>query len=406
MTDLTAFRTEVRAWLAANYPPELRDPNTEVDEEAIWGGRPYQGATDLVSVWKDRMAAKGWTAPTWPTEYGGDGLSREQAAVLQSEMIKGGCRLPLASFGIWMLGPVLLEYANEAQKKRYLPQIVRGDIRWCQGYSEPGAGSDLAGLQTRAEDKGDHWLVNGQKVWTSYADKADWIFALVRTDTAKKHEGISFLLIDMATPGVEPRPIKLISGSSPFCETFFTDVSVPKDQLVGKVGGGWEIAKRLLQYERQNISGSMVSSSSSGGGGMGQSAGDLAEVAIEFIGLDDTGRLADGDLRARVTANKMASQCFMLTQKRLAEEARSGGPSAATSIIKYVGATLGIERNELLIEAMGLQGLGWEGEGFTDRELQQTRAWLRSKGNSIEGGTSEINLNVVAKQVLGLRDHQ
>ncbi|RYG04744.1 MAG: acyl-CoA dehydrogenase [Caulobacteraceae bacterium] len=406
MTDLTAFRAEVRAWLEANYPPELKTADTVLDEEAVWGGRKYQGATDPLSQWKDRMAAKGWTAPTWPREYGGGGLSAQEAAVLQSELNKGGYRLPLASFGVWMLGPVLLEYASEEQKRRFIPEIVRGDIRWCQGYSEPGAGSDLAGLQMRCEDKGDHWLVNGQKIWTSYADKADWIFALVRTDTSKKHEGVSFLLIDMTTPGVEPKPILLISGSSPFCETFFTDVKVPKDQLVGKLNGGWEIAKRLLQYERQNISGSMVSSARSGGGGMGQAAGELAEVAVEYVGLDATGRLADADLRARITANKMASQCFHFTQKRLAEEARSGGPSAATSIIKYAGATLGIERNELLVEAMGLHGLGWSGDAFTDREIQQTRAWLRSKGNSIEGGTSEINLNVVAKQVLGLRDHQ
>ena len=406
MTDLAAFRTEVRDWLAANYPDVLKDPDAVVDEEAVWGGRPYQGATDPLSVWKTRMAEKGWTAPMWPKAYGGGGLTHEENAILNSEMTKGGYRIPLASFGLWMLGPVLLEYANEEQKQKFLPQIVRGEIRWCQGYSEPGAGSDLAGLQTKAEDKGDHWLVNGQKVWTSYADKADWIFCLVRTDTAKKHEGISFLLIDMATPGVEPKPIKLISGSSPFCETFLNDVKAPKDQLVGKVGGGWEIAKRLLQYERQNITGSMVSSARGGGGGMGQAAGDLAEVAVEFVGVDAGGRLLDPELRARITVNRMAAQCFQLTQKRLADEAKSGGPSAATSIIKYAGATIGMERQELLVEAMGLMGLGWEGEGFTDRELSQTRAWLRSKANSIEGGTSEVNLNVVAKQVLGLREHQ
>jgi alkylation response protein AidB-like acyl-CoA dehydrogenase len=283
---------------------------------------------------------------------------------------------------------------------------VRGEIRWCQGYSEPGAGSDLAGLQMKCEDMGDHWLVNGQKIWTSYANKADWIFALVRTDTSKKHEGISFLLIDMASPGVDPRPLQIISGSSPFCETFFTDVKVPKDQLVGKLNGGWEIAKRLLQYERQNISGSMVQAGGAGGG-MGRTAGPLEDVAREYVGVDGAGRLADADLRARITGNKMGSHCFQLTQRRLTEESRAGGPSAATSIIKYAGAELGKERNELLVEAMGLKGLGWEGgEGFTERELDQTRAWLRSKGNSIEGGTSEVNLNVVAKRVLGLLDHQ
>ena len=219
-------------------------------------------------------------------------------------------------------------------------------------------------------------------------------------------EGISFLLIDMTNKGVEPRPLLIISGSSPFCETFFTDVSVPKDQLVGKLNGGWEIAKRLLQYERQNISGSMVQSGGAGGG-MGRQAGALEDVAREFVGLGQDGRLVDADLRARITNNKMASQCFHLTQRRIAEEQKAGGPSAATSIIKYAGAELGKERNELLVEAMGVQGLGWEGgEGFSERELDQTRAWLRSKGMSIEGGTSEVQLNVVAKRVLNLLDHQ
>jgi alkylation response protein AidB-like acyl-CoA dehydrogenase len=406
VADLEAFRTEVRDWLSANYPAELRDPKAELDEEAIWGGRKYLTSTDPQKLWINRMAERGWTAPTWPREYGGGGLSKAEAKVLEEEMARGKYRIPLASFGLWMLGPVLLEYANEEQKKRYLPQIVKGEIRWCQGYSEPGAGSDLAGLAMKCEDKGDHWLVNGQKIWTSYANKADWIFALVRTDTTKKHEGISFLLIDMTTKGVDPRPLLIISGASPFCETFFTDVVVPKDQLVGKLNGGWEIAKRLLQYERQNISGSMVQSGGAGGG-MGRQAGTLEDVAREYVGLGADGRLSDADLRARITINKMATQCFGLTQRRIAEEQRSGGPSAATSIIKYAGAELGKERNELLVEAMGVQGLGWEGgEGFSERELDQTRAWLRSKGMSIEGGTSEVQLNVVAKRVLNLLDHQ
>jgi alkylation response protein AidB-like acyl-CoA dehydrogenase len=299
-----------------------------------------------------------------------------------------------------MLGPVLLEYGSEAQKAEHLPKIVGGDIRWCQGYSEPGAGSDLAGLQTRCEDAGDHWLINGQKIWTSYANKADWCFCLVRTDTSKKHEGISFVLIDMTSPGVETRPIKLISGESPFCETFFTDLRVPKENLVGRVGGGWEIAKRLLQYERQNISGGF-----GGGGGAGGSAGDLGQIAKRYVGTLDDGSVADPDLRARISRNKMDFQAFYLTIGRVAAESRaSNGPSAATSIIKYAAATLAQERSELMIEAMGHQGLGWQGEGFTSGEIMAARGWLRSKGNSIEGGTSEVNLNVVAKRVLGLPD--
>ncbi|MDB5451202.1 MAG: acyl-CoA dehydrogenase, partial [Phenylobacterium sp.] len=329
--DTDAFRAEVRAWLEANYPAELRDPNAQTDPEAVWGGRAFEGSQDPQIVWMRRVAEQGWTAPAWPKDYGGGGLAPQQARALEQELAAGRYRAPLASFGLWMLGPVLLEYATEAQKREHLPKIVNGQIRWCQGYSEPGAGSDLASLATRCEDKGDHWLINGQKIWTSYADKADWCFCLVRTDTTKKHEGISFVLIDMRTPGVETRPIQLISGESPFCETFFTDVKIPKENLVGKVNGGWEIAKRLLQYERQNISGGF-----GGGGGAGGSAGDLGQIAKQYVGLDAEGRVADGGLRDRITKNKMDFQALFQTIGRTAAESKAGnGPSAATSIIKY-----------------------------------------------------------------------
>jgi alkylation response protein AidB-like acyl-CoA dehydrogenase len=399
--DLETFRAETRAWLEQNYPPSLNAPMAE--DEAPWGGRRATWNNPDAKLWLDRMAQRGWTAPTWPREYGGGGLSKDQNKVLEQELRRLKARPALLSFGISMLGPVLLEYATEAQKQRFIPPIVRGEIRWCQGYSEPGAGSDLAALQTRCEDitdqnGGDHWLINGQKVWTSYADQADWIFCLVRTDTGKKHEGISFVLFDMASPGVEARPIKLISGSSPFCETFFDNVKVPKDQLVGKVNGGWDIAKRLLQYERQNISASGFGA----GGGL-----DLVDVAKTEVGVDPQGRLADGDLRGRIADHRMDAHAFTLTVRRAEQESKAGnGPSAAVSIIKYAAAKLNQERFELMVEAMGLQGLGWEGEGFTPEELAVTRGLLRSKGNSIEGGTSEINLNVVAKRVLGLLDHQ
>jgi alkylation response protein AidB-like acyl-CoA dehydrogenase len=398
--DLDAFRADVRAWLEANYPAELRDSKATTDPEAVWGGRAFQGSDDPQIVWMRRVAEQGWTAPTWPKELGGGGLSPQQARALEQELAAGRYRSPLASFGVWMLGPVLLEYANEDQKREHLPKIVKGEIRWCQGYSEPGAGSDLASLQTKCEDKGDHWLINGQKIWTSYADKADWCFCLVRTDTSKKHEGISFVLIDMSSPGVETRPIQLISGESPFCETFFTDVKIPKENLVGRVNGGWEIAKRLLQYERQNISGGFGD-----GGGAGGSAGDLGEIAKRYVGTDASGRVADADLRGRITRNKMDFAAFRQTIARVAAESKgSNGPSAATSIIKYAAASFAQERSELMVEALGSQGLGWEGEGYSSPELLAVRGWLRSKGNSIEGGTSEINVNVVAKRVLGLPD--
>ena len=398
--ELDAFRGEARAWLAANYPPELRDPEPRSDPDAEWGGRRFVGSDDPQCVWMRRMAERGWTAPTWPKAYRGGGLSTAEAQVLEEEMAAGAYRKPLYSFGLLMLGPALLEYASEAQKQEHLPRIVRGEIRWCQGYSEPGAGSDLAGLATRCEDKGDHWLINGSKIWTSYADKADWCFCLVRTDATAKHGGISFVLIDMASPGVETRPIPLISGESPFCETFFTDVKVPKENLVGRVNGGWEIAKRLLQYERMNISASF-----GGGGSVGGVSGDIAAIAKDYVGVDAEGRLADPDLRARITRNKMDFRALALTIERSeAESAAAGGPSAATSIIKYAAAAFAQERSELVVEAMGAQGLGWEGQDFSAQEIAAVRGWLRAKANSSEGGTSEINLNVVAKRVLGLPD--
>jgi alkylation response protein AidB-like acyl-CoA dehydrogenase len=205
----------------------------------------------------------------------------------------------------------------------------------------------------------------------------------------------------MKTPGVETRPIKLISGESPFCETFFTDVKIPKENMVGQLNGGWAIAKRLLQYERQNISGGFGS-----GGGAGGSSGDLGEIAKRYVGVDETGAVADADLRSRITKNKMDFQAFYQTIARVAAESKasSNGPSAATSIIKYAAAAFAQERSELMVEAMGAQGLGWEGEAFSPAELVATHGWLRSKGNSIEGGTSEVNVNVVAKRVLGLPD--
>ena len=396
MTELDTFRAETRAWLEENCPESMRTPMPE--RETPWGGRNADFPNPDTKVWLDRMASRGWTAPEWPAEYGGGGLSKDQARILQQEMSRINARTPLASFGLWMLGPALLEFASEEQKKKYLGEIVRGEIRWCQGYSEPGAGSDLAGLQTKAEDKGDHYLVNGQKVWTSYADQCDWIFCLVRTNSSVKHDGISFLLIDMDTPGVEARPIKLISGASPFCETFLTDVVVPKENLVGELNKGWTIAKRLLEHER-----TMISAMGMGGGGAA-SMGGMEAMAKENFG-EDGDKIANPAIREAVTNHKMDHQAFALTLKRAADEAKAGqGMGAAASIFKYYGTELNKRRFELLLDVMGTQALGWEGEGFDARELSITRSWLRSKGNSIEGGTSEVQLNVIAKRVLGLPD--
>ena len=398
--DTEAFRAEARTWLEANFPEGFRrDPSRQA---AMAAGLADDESADA-KAWRTAMGEKGWGTPTWPAEYGGGGLSRQEARVLAEEMARIGARNPIGGMGVMMFGPTLVEYGTPELKRQHLPGIIKGEVRWCQGYSEPGAGSDLAGLQTRAEDKGDHWLVNGSKIWTSGANFADRCFCLVRTDTTKKHEGISFLLIDMKAPGVETRPIRLINGTSPFCETFFTDVKVPKDQLFGPLNGGWTVAKRLLQFERDNISAGL------GGGNIGQPSPlpTVIEAARDYVGVDDKGRIADSDLRRRITDHLMEARSFQLTVRRAADEAKSNqGPSAATSIMKYAGAKIAQERNELLCEAMGTQSLGWDGEAFSPAEITAFRTMLRSKANSIEGGTSEINLNVVSKRVLGLPDRK
>ncbi len=393
--DLDTFRDETRQWLEANCPAGVRTPMPE--DETPWGGRKAVYKNPDSKLWLERMGARGWTAPLWPKEYGGGGLSKAENRVLQEELRRIRARPALYSFGLWMLGPALLEYASEEQKKEYIPRIVRGEIRWCQGYSEPGAGSDLAGLQTFAEDKGDYYLVNGQKVWTSYANYADWIFCLVRTDKSKKHDGISFLLFDMETPGVSTRPIKLISGSSPFCETFFDNVKVPKRNLVGTLGGGWTIAKALLSHER-----TMISEMGLGGALGGGATEGMAKLAKDYAGADGN-RIADPVLRDRIAAHDIRGKAFSLTVRRADAEARAGAnPGALASMFKYYGTEHNKNRFELLVEILGNRAFGWEGEGFTPRELDTTRQWLRSKGNSIEGGTSEVQLNVVSKRVLGL----
>lgn len=394
MTSLAQFQSDTRAWLAANCPASMRTPMPE--DERCWGGRRAVFRNPDSKLWLERMAARGWTVPTWPREYGGGGLSREEAAVLKTEMEALGCRQPLFGFGISMLGPVLLKHGSEAQKAQFLPPIARGEIRWCQGYSEPGAGSDLANLRTRAEDCGDHYRVNGQKIWTSYAHLSDWIFCLVRTSTESKHGGISFLLLDMASPGVEARPITLISGASVFCETFFTDVDVPKAQLVGQINGGWTIAKELLQHER-----GMISS-------IGRTIGGTVPAVEVFARArcsEDGGPIDDPVLRDAIARHAMDDHAFALTQQRAGEEHAAGTANGGlSSMFKYYGTEQNKRKFELILQVAGLSGLGWEGNAFSAEELAVCRTWLRSKGNSIEGGTSEIQLNVIAKRVLGLPD--
>ncbi len=381
MTDPETFRTEIRAWIEENCPAEMRLP-ARGDDDTCWGGRNFKFQSDAQKLWMDRCAAEGYTVPDWPKAYGGAGLTPAETKIFRQEMARHGARVPLASFGIWMLGPALLKFGTEEQKVYYLNQIARGEIRWCQGYSEPGSGSDLVSMQTFGEDMGDHWVVNGSKIWTSYADKADWIFCLVRTDKSNKYQGISFLLFDMETPGVTTKPIKLISGASPFCETFFDNVVVPKAQLVGELNRGWDVAKYLLGHEREMIS------------GMGGDGGATS------IGAAVKDMLADEPvLRAQMALFDVDNLAFRAHGERFMDEWKSGKAHPAYSnLMKYAGTELNKKRHELVMALGGSDALEWDSEASGGGT--KARSWLRTKANSIEGGTSEVMLNVVAKRIL------
>lgn len=396
MNKQNAFRQEVRTWLEANCPDSQRQPI--IKEEQIWGGRRRKFASPDAKLWFERMRDKGWTAPEWPTAYGGGGLSATEAKVLEQEMLALGCRPPLYEIGLWMFGPALLEFGSEQQKQEHIPKIVRGEIRWCQGYSEPGAGSDLASLKTRAEDRGDHFLVNGSKMWTTRADQADWIFCLVRTDPdAPKQKGISFLLIDMASEGVSTTPIELISGGSEFCQTFFQDVRVPKENLVGEPNSGWEIAKNLLKHERKLMS--MMETM------VEKEEETIADLAKRYIGVDSTGKLRDSDLRTRLTRHLMNSQVNEWTRYRLFEQYSQGVKDSSLALImKHISTTEIQRKDELMLAILGNRGLSWHDAEYSSKEQRLVKNWAFNKSQTIAGGTSEIQLNIIAKRALDLPD--
>jgi alkylation response protein AidB-like acyl-CoA dehydrogenase len=393
--DLNDFRVEVREWIEANLPASIKgDMNAQ-----IAGAMGDHSQSGEALAWRKRLATAGYGAPTWPREYGGAGLSQPEARVLAEEMDRAGGLNPipaLAGMGVTMVGPTVLEYGTDEQKAKHLPGIASGEVRWCLGLSEPNAGSDLASLTTKAEDDGDTWVVNGQKIWTSGADRSQWCGALVRTDSdAKKRDGISFVMLKMDQAGVETRPIRLIAGASPFCETYFNDARAEKDDLLGRKNDGWSVVKRLLQHERQ---------SQTGGRGGGAATGPtLPEIAKAYVGTEADGRLADPDLRSRLASLLMAEKAHGLTIQRITEEAR-GNPkvSAVASILKNSATMAAQTRAELTIEMMGNQGLGWEGDGFSGDELASVRNWLSGKAMSIYGGSFEVQKNIIAKNILGL----
>lgn len=395
MAELETFRAQTRAWLEENAPKSLYGTR-KGKFDGYWGGLKNTEDNPDVLAWFEMMRARGWTAPTWPKEYGGGGLSHEEGKVLNQELVSLQLPPPLVGFGLAMIGPTLLDYGTEAQKKEHIPNIVNGTIRWSQGYSEPEAGSDLASLKTRAEKDGDHFIINGQKVWTSLANMSDWIFCLTRTSNeGVKQAGITFILFDLESEGVTVRQIELISGASPFCEVFFDNVRALAANVVGEVGDGWKVAKALLNYERSMIGEAI-------GGQMDGTESKLVTQARDYLETAE-GTLPDAGMRGNLASFGMDEMCFMLTIERIRQSVLTGGnPGAVSSIMKVAGTELKQRRWEMAMEVAGPQALGWEGEGFSDNELAETREWLRSRANSIEGGTSEIQMNIIARRVLGL----
>ena len=319
--------------------------------------------------------------------------------VLVQEMRRIDERVFIVDLASAFIGATLLEYGTDDQKRRHIPPIARGELLWCQGYSEPGSGSDLASLRTEAQDRGDHFVINGRKIWTSGAQFADWMYALVRTDPdAPRHQGISFVLLDMDQPGVTVRPIPLINGDSPFCETFFDDAVARKDDLVGELNKGWTVGKRLLQHER----GSMTALA---GGGAAKGAGTTLEDTAKRYAGEVRGRIADADLRQDILVHNMNDRAHRLTQRRAVEEARGGGtPGPATSIFKLYEAELRKQKSALFVAMRGTAGLGWSGDAFDAQALADTRTWLYDRSASIAGGSNEVQRNIIAKRVLGLPD--
>ena len=384
MSDLEDFRKDVQRFLDEHLPEDMRVGNRhDLPEENL-------------QKWYSALAGKGWLTPEWPVEYGGGGLGPAQCKILRSEL-RAAWAPTEAGVGITLLGPALLDFGTEKQKQEHLPHIANASRLWCQGFSEPGAGSDLAGLRLSAQLVGDEYIVNGSKIWTSGADKADWIFCLVRTDTyAPKHQGISMLLIDMNQPGIEVSPIELIDGTAHFCQVFFDNAKSRSDQIVGPLNGGWNVAKRILQYERGTERNDEI-------------AGELDKTVVQLVmeeqGLED-GKLSDSVLRERLAAHEIDERALDLTMGRAVQEMKAEQQARnIASIGKMRWAKMKKEGTDIAMDALGSAGLGWEGEGFSQSQLDFTREWLFTRAHSIWGGTDEIQKNLIAKRVLNIPEN-
>ena len=396
--DLDLFRQETAAWLEANCPASMRQPITE--DSVLWSGKHMQFISEDQKVWFERMRDKGWFAPNWPAEYGGGGLDPKRARIVEQEMSRLKCRAPQYNLGVWMIGPAMLDFATHEQKLEHLKPMMRGEIRWCQGFSEPNAGSDLASLKTQAVPDGDDYIVNGSKIWTSYGDQADWMYALVRTDNSKKQEGISLLLIDMTLPGVVVKPIELISGKSSFCEVFFDNVRVPKRQLIGGENKGWTVAKALLQHERAAMSKFAE----------GAKPSHDALAVLKPVLEANRSRAETAVLRDQLAKSLMDFHAFGMTAMKMKEEMLARQDvSAVASIMKLVQSELEVQKYEVIMKGLGADALGWQDENASTPEAQEreeiTKQWMLAKSVTIAGGASEIQLNIIAKRVLGLPDY-
>lgn len=381
--DDEAFRVAVRDWLDQHCPPSLRGRITPA--EMVFGAREVHFRHAEQRDWFESMRDMGWFAPDWPSEYGGGGLSANQTRILESEMKRLQCYPPQINLGVWMLGPVLLEFGTEAQKRRYLTEMTAGTCRWCQGFSEPNAGSDLASLKTFARREGDHFVLNGSKIWTSHASESDWMYLLARTRTdGPKQAGIGFFLVDLRSAGVDIKPIDMISGKSHFCQVFFDQVRIPVDQLVGREDQGWEIAKRLLVFERMAMS----------------KFDDGGAPSLDYAQLFRSAQLAPNErpvLARDYLSAEIDDWCFKLLTRLSFEEARAGRPTQAmTGCFKYLSAEIEKRRAESALNAQGFEAL--------EQGNPVAYHWMQSKTLSIAGGTSEIQLNILAKRILKMPD--
>ncbi len=389
-----AFRDEVRSFISENYPKHLGDTGLREDLPR-----------EHYVAWHKVLGEKGWSVPAWPTEYGGTGWTPTQRYIWSEENARVNALMPLP-FGVSMVGPVIYTFGNEEQKARHLPGIVSGDVWWCQGYSEPGAGSDLASLKTTAVRDGDHFVINGQKTWTTLAQHADWGFFLCRTDpdAAKPQEGISFILIDMKTPGVEVKPIKLIDGGYEVNETWLTDVRVPVENLVGVENQGWTYAKFLLAHERSGIAG--VARSKRG-------VEKLREIAANET-IDGEPLMSDFDFARKVSQLEIDLSALEITELRtLAGEQAGKGPGPESSILKIKGTEIQQRLTELTIEAVGNYSTPYYRSVANDTGTNEypvgpdyaehsASTYFNMRKTSIYGGSNEIQRNIITKMILGL----